>query len=143
MQLEQAKRLVRAFESGTLPKEQWTHTAHFIMALWYCITMPLPEAVDKIRKGIIRHNLSVGGENSDTHGYHETITLFYTSIIAHYVVTAGITALTDEQIGVFLQQPFLAKDYPLKYYSKELLMSRQARHHWVDPDRMSPPGRLV
>ena len=135
MQLEKAARLVEQFEKGVLPKEQWTHTAHFIMAAWYCIRVPLPLAVEKIREGIKRYNVSVGGANTDSSGYHETVTLFYTTTIAHYLVTAGISALTDETISVFLQQPFLEKDHIHQFYSKELLKSVKARRGWVEPDR--------
>jgi len=135
MQLEKAARLVEQFEKGVLPKEQWTHTAHFIMAAWYCIRVPLPLAVEKIREGIKRYNVSVGGANTDSSGYHETVTLFYTTTIAHYLVTAGISALTDETLSVFLQQPFLEKDHIHQFYSKELLKSVKARRGWVEPDR--------
>ena len=136
MQLEKAARLVEQFEKGILPKEQWTHTAHFIMAAWYCIKAPLPQAVEKIREGIKRYNVSVGGKNTDSSGYHETITLFYTMTIAHYLVAAGVRTLTDETLSVFLQQPFLAKEHIHRFYSKELLMSVEARRGWVEPDRI-------
>ena len=135
MQLEKAACLVEQFEKGVLPKEQWTHTAHFIMAVWYCVGVPLPEAVEKIREGIKRYNVSVGGKNTDSSGYHETITLFYTMSIAHYLVRAGVKTLTDETLSVFLQQPFLEKEHIHRFYSKELLMSTQARRGWVEPDR--------
>jgi hypothetical protein len=72
------------------------------------------------------YNVSVGGENTDVSGYHETITLFYTTKVANYLVITGVTTLTDETITAFLQQPFLMKDYILQCYSKELLMSKYA-----------------
>lgn len=135
MQLDKAARLVEQFEKGILPREQWTHTAHFIMAAWYCIGFPLPEAVEKIRAGIKRYNVSNSVKNTDSSGYHETITLFYTMAIAQYLVTTGVSAMTDETLSVFLQQPFLAKDHIHQFYSKELLMSVEARRGWVEPDR--------
>src|SRR5882757_7044753 len=135
MQLEKANTLIEQFENCTLPKVQWTHTAHFIVALAYCIKFPLPQAIQKIRNGLQTYNESIGGQNTDTSGYHETITLFYTATIAHYLVTAGITSLTEEQIITFLHQPFLAKEYPLHFYTKELLMSKDARLSWVPPDK--------
>jgi hypothetical protein len=140
MQMEEVSLLVAQFENCTLPKSKWTHEAHFIMALWYCCNLPLPQAIQTIRNGIKKYNVSVGGENSDMAGYHETITLFYTATIANYLLTTGITTLTDEQMAVFLQQPFLAKDYPLNFYSKELLMSKEARRNWIRPDKK--PGIL-
>jgi hypothetical protein len=49
------------------------------------------------------YNVSVGGENTDVSGYHETITLFYTTKVANYLVITGVTTLTDETITAFLQ----------------------------------------
>lgn len=135
MTLAKATWLMEKFEDCTLPKAEWTHTSHFIMALWYCVKLPLPQAIQKIRNGIRTYNVSVGGENTAVSGYHETITIFYTTQVAHYLVTAGVTTLTDETIAVFLQQPFLEKDYILLFYSKPLLMGRDARQHWVSPDK--------
>jgi hypothetical protein len=137
MQLEKAARLVEQFEQGNLPKESWTHTAHFIMAAWYCVSVPLPQAVERIREGIRKYNVSIGGKNTDNSGYHETITLFYTTTIAHYLVTAGVTALTDESLSALIQQPFLEKNYIHQFYSRELLMSVGARRCWVEPDKMA------
>ena len=134
MKWEKAAWLVAQFEKGTLPKEDWTHTAHFVMAFWYCTQFPLPQAIEKITTGIKAYNVAIGGQNTDESGYHETITLFYISTICDYLVTAGAPALTDEALAVFLQQPFLAKDFIHQYYSTPLLKSKQARKRWVTPD---------
>lgn len=134
MTSQQVARLVEQFEDGTLPTGQWTHTAHFVMALWYCVRHPLPVAVRKIREGIKAYNVASGGQNTETSGYHETITLFYTVTIASYVVTTGFDTLTDERIERFLQEPFLAREYVHGFYSKERLMSKEARREWMPPE---------
>ena len=67
---------VQQFEALTLPKTSWTHVAHFVVGLWYLSHHPLPDAIERIRKGIFRYNEAVGTINSDTSGYHETLTLF-------------------------------------------------------------------
>jgi hypothetical protein len=135
MNLEKTYQLIEGFENCTFPKEEWTHVSHYIMAFYYCVNFPLPQAIQKIRCGIMKYNISMGGKNTDVSGYHETITLFYTTEVAKYLVTANITTLTDENIMVFLQQPFLAKDYILKFYSGELLISKGARQNWMPPDK--------
>jgi len=136
MTLDKAASMVAQFERGTLPKEKWTHAAHVIMAAWYCAGTPIPEAVGKIREGIKRYNVSVGGKNTDSSGYHETITLFFATTIARYLITTGVCELTDESLAVFLTQPFFAHDYIFQFYSKELLMSTRARRSWVEPDKL-------
>ena len=134
MKWDKAAWLVAQFEKGTLPKEEWTHTAHFVMAFWYCTQFPLPQAIEKIITGIKAYNIAIGGQNTDESGYHETITLFYISTICDYLITAEVSALTDEALAAFLQQPFLAKDFIHQFYSTPLLKSKQARQHWVAPD---------
>ena len=58
----------------TLPKAEWTHEAHLSTCAWLILERPeiVPERdlPDLIR----RYNESVGGVNSDSEGYHETIT---------------------------------------------------------------------
>ena len=139
MNLETSRRLVEQFEAGTLPKEAWTHAAHFLVALWYCTSLTLPGAVEKIRAGIRAYNVRVGGQNTDAAGYHETITLFYMGVVAHYVIRSGIDQLTDEQITVFLEQPFLDRAFPFRFYSRERLMGAEARRQWVAPDKCADP----
>ena len=137
MTVEQAKELVAQFETCSLPKEKWTHEAHFVMALWYCSHQPIPLAIQSIRDGIKKFNVSVGGANTDDSGYHETITIFYTRIIINYLLKKDTTQNFEQKLASLFQQPFLAKDFPLQYYSKNLLMSKDARRQWIAPDIQS------
>jgi hypothetical protein len=134
MTVTDAQELIAQFESCQLPKEKWTHDAHFIMALWYCCHQPLPLAIHSIKEGIKKYNISVGGTNTDSSGYHETITVFYTRLILNYIMRDDAVAHFHEGLKGLFQQPFLAKDFPLRYYSRELLMSKEARKKWVPPD---------
>lgn len=128
-------KLIEQFENCTLPKAEWTHENHFVMALWYCVQYPLPEALTKIRQGIRKYNESVGGQNTDDSGYHETITLFYASTIADYIITKGITTITEAALTDLLQQPFLQREYISRFYNTEYLMSKEARKYWRAPDK--------
>ncbi|OQP43003.1 hypothetical protein A4H97_12715 [Niastella yeongjuensis] len=134
MTAPEVKDLVHQFEIGRLPKEKWTHEAHFAMALWYCCLQPLPQAIESIKEGIKKYNISIGGENTDHAGYHETITVFYTRHIINYVLQTGAGRQFEVILNGFWQQEFLKKDFPLKYYSRELLMSKEARKNWLTPD---------
>lgn len=134
MTATEAKELVHRFETGQLPKEKWTHEAHFVMALWYCSHQPLPVAIQSIKEGIKRYNINIGGFNTDDSGYHETITVFYTRVIIDYLLQDDPFRSFEEKLPSFLQQSFLLKDFPLRYYTKELLMSKDARKKWMPPD---------
>ena len=137
MHIDEARDLVQQFENCSLPKEKWTHEAHFVMALWYCCHQPVPEAVQSIREGIKKYNVSTGGQNTNQSGYHETITLFYTRLIIRYILSSTGDASFTGKLKALTQQSFLEKSYPLQYFSKELLMSTTARKNWVEPDIMA------
>jgi hypothetical protein len=58
----------------TLPKTVWTHAAHFAATLWLLRCRPDVE-ISREMPGIIRgSNEATGGANTDSSGYHETIT---------------------------------------------------------------------
>src|SRR5205085_1097297 len=62
------------FLARELPKEEWTHEAHLATTTWLLLRRPDID-VDKELPGLIRaYNESVGGVNSDSEGYHDTIT---------------------------------------------------------------------
>ena len=94
-----------------------------------------------IRGNIRRHNESVGTPNTDTGGYHESITRLYLMAIeqhirAHRAVSfaASLQALLDSELG--------KSSWPLTYYSRERLFSVAARRGWLEPDlqSMEQPG---
>ena len=66
-----------AFESCSLPEDQWTHQAHVRMAWIYLKRVPLPQAIPIVREGIVRYNASLKKSLS----YHETITLAFLHLI--------------------------------------------------------------
>lgn len=72
--------------------------------------------------------------NSDTEGYHHTITLTYlTAIRDHAAETAGqeLCARTN----ALLLSDRGRRDWPLRLYSPERLFSVGARRGWAMPDR--------
>ena len=117
----EAKELIHQFETCQLPKAKWTHEAHFIMALWYCCHQTLPLAIQSIKDGIKRYNISVGGANTDDSGYHETITVFYTKLIIDYILQG--------ESGHVLRQTatrFFATVISIKRFSPAILYKRIA-----------------
>lgn len=128
-------KLIEQFERCTLPKSAWTHENHFVVAFWYCVNFPLPQAVRKIREGIQTYNICTGGENTETAGYHETITLFYVKVVTEYIITRGVGDVTEEVLIDLLQQPFVKKGYIEQFYTKAFLMSKEARLNWRAPDK--------
>ena len=135
MNTKEVKKLISQFEDGSFPKEKWTHKAHFVMALWYTYHEPIYKARQLIKEGIKNYNVSVGGENTEDSGYHETITELYIQIIIQYQMSFANSSTFEELLNLLNQQEFMEKNFPFKFYTKELLMSKEARKQWVEPNK--------
>ena len=132
--LQEARELIEGFEAGTYPGSQWTHASHFVMALWYLHHFPYEVASDKIKNGIKAYNLSQGGINSETEGYHETLTEFFIRMIEEFRENSNGKDFIDT-LNALLASPLIEKDFPLTYYTKAELFSKRARLSWLAPTR--------
>jgi len=123
----------------TLPRTEWTHAAHFAAALWLMRYRPELDAA-AIMPGLIRaYNQSVGRVNDDTGGYHETITLASLRA-ARGVLDAYPPDMPVHRIVNALMWSSLANpNWLLEYWSRDRLMSVEARRAWVEPDLKSLP----
>jgi len=123
----------------TLPRTEWTHAAHFAAALWLMRYRPELDAAATM-PGLIRaYNESVGRVNDDTGGYHETITLASLRA-ARGVLDAYPPEMPVHRIVNALMWSSLADpNWLLEYWSRDRLMSVEARRQWVEPDLKSLP----
>jgi hypothetical protein len=80
--------------------------------------------------------LSRGVEMTQTSGYHETITLFYIRAICRYLAGAG-EARTFAELLDGLLAACGEKNFSFEYYSRERLLSWEARTGWLEPDLKS------
>ena len=132
-------RIGEAFRAATLPKAEWTHAAHFAAALWLIARCPDVAPERDMPAMIRRYNDATGTVNSDTSGYHETIT--QASLRATRAFLAGRPA--DEQLhatlAALMASPLGGRDWPFAYWSRDVLMSAQARREWVEPDVRPQP----
>ncbi len=121
-----------AFESCTLPKERWTHAAHIFTGACFVHQMGEAAAIDHMRSCIRRYNESVGGKNTETSGYHETVTLFWVKLLDQLRLTqpeATRAAFAAEAVAR------LAADRTLlsRYYDFDVVASTEARRSWLPP----------
>jgi hypothetical protein len=129
--------LIRQFEACTLPRGRWNHRAHLTVALWYATHLEADDALDAVRRGILRLNEACGVVSTPTSGYHETITRFYMWVVGAFVKTerqGDWAARANRLIARYGE-----KDLPLRHYSKDRLMSPTARTRWVEPDLVPLP----
>jgi hypothetical protein len=125
----------------TLPKPQWTHAAHFAVALWLLRHRPDLDPPRAMPAMIRAYNAATGVANTDTEGYHETITR-----VSLAAARAWLAARPDEPLHTVLADllagPLGRSDWPLAYWSRERLFSTAARRDWVDPDLAPIPWPL-
>jgi hypothetical protein len=123
---------LRAFDTGTLPKSAWTHAAHIFTGACMVHTLGPSAAETYMRDAIRRYNLAVGGQNTPTSGYHETITLFWVKLLAaHHRATqpASRLAFATEAAAHFAPQ----RDLLTRFYDFDVVTSIEARQHWIAP----------
>lgn len=127
------ERLTRAMLGHSLPKEMWTHVAHFAVTLWLLRHRPGLVLERDMPEFIRSYNESVGGVNSDTAGYHETITR--ASIRAARAFLARYEGVPlHEVVDALMASRLGDKNWLLGHWSKERLFSVEARRVWVEPD---------
>lgn len=127
-----------AFLERRLPKAAWTHAGHFAAAIWLLRCRPdLP--AQACMPGLIRaYNLATGVANTDSGGFHATITAASIAAAADHMrqhPNMELAALTN----ALLAGPCGKGDWLLAYWRKETLFSVPARRHWVAPDRAALP----
>ncbi len=126
----------------SLTRPEWTHEAHLAACLYVILQRPdiVPER--DLSDIIRRFNDSVGGVNSDTEGYHETITQTYIRGVHLFLARTDLGLSLVEQVNALLQAPEGRRDWPLRFYSPDLLFSKEARIGWVDPDVEELPTEM-
>jgi hypothetical protein len=119
--------------SRTLLKSNWTHAAHFAAAMWLLAHHPEIDVLHAMPGMIRAYNETTGTANTDTSGYHETIT--HASIRAARVFLADrlhlpLFATCNELMFSPLGNP----EWLLTYWSRSRLFSVEARRTWLEPD---------
>ena len=134
---------IRALGKGllarTLPRDAWTHEAHLGACLWLLTERPDIDVDAEIAGIISRFNESVGGVNDDRQGYHDSITRAYVAGVRLYLSQTEETGLAA-RVNAMLLSDVGRRDWPLRFYSRELLFSVPARRGFVEPDLQPLPG---
>ena len=123
----------------TLPKPGWTHAAHFAAALWLIKCRPDLPARAHMPRIIRTYNEATGVANTETSGYHETITQASLRA-AHATLARHSSATPVYRIANDLMTSALGhSNWLLAYWSSERLFSPEARARWCDPDLQAFP----
>jgi hypothetical protein len=116
----------------SLPKAEWTHAAHFAVALWL-LRQPNLDAL-RVMPGLIRaYNEATGVANTERSGYHETITVASLSAAGAWLRAHPNESLS-QALSALLATEYGRSEWLLRFWSKRTLFSVEARRSWVEPD---------
>ena len=119
---------------ASCPHDAWTHLAHLRVGAWHVHRLGAETALVTLRAGIRRLNDSHGTVNSPSSGYHETITAAYVQLIEAFLATFEAGVPFDERLAALVESPLADRSILLRYWSRERLMSPEARAAWLAPD---------
>jgi hypothetical protein len=128
------------FEAQTIPKAEWTHAAHLRIGGCYVLGHGQADALVRLRAGIRRLNDSHGVINSDTNGYHETLTCSWLAVIGRFLVeyrAAHPNAERAEHIDALIDTFGLRSGMFTEYWSIDVARSVEARRSWIAPDKLT------
>lgn len=123
--------VVESFEHGTIRREDWGHAEHLIVAFFYASENDFETALAKMRGGIFNLLKAFEVDLSKEMPYHETMTVFWMRTVFDFLNSEkdySIVGACGEMIEKF------DKNYPLTFYSRELLFSDKARAEFVAGD---------
>lgn len=125
--------LLTAFEVIPLPIDQWTHLAHVRAAYLFTSTQDFASAVDRMRAKIKAYNKATDTPEAIDRGYHETITQAFMRL----VFAANLQTGPHESSKKFCDShpELLSKQSLLSYYSRERIMTKDAKIQFIEPDR--------
>jgi hypothetical protein len=125
--------LLAAFLDRTLPAEQWTHHAHLLVGTMLARRMPQAELLPFLRKAISGYNVASGGQNTDSAGYHESITAFYAAVLGAYARRTAHLPMA-EAARRLLESPLEDRKVVLRAYRPETLKTVTARLSYAAPN---------
>ncbi|MEK6921976.1 MAG: hypothetical protein AABX82_08855 [Nanoarchaeota archaeon] len=132
LQTKDWMRVVSQFKTQTLPKTEWTHHAHLVVALWHLLEYKeIYSTLCYLRPDIIIYNHSVGTKNTDSSGYHETTTVFWLKKIKEFIDNESSKDFNTLVEKLLRETPFTQKEYILTFYKKEVLKSSEARCFYI------------
>lgn len=122
--------LLRAFEDGSWPYDQWHHAQHLAIATCYLRRHPREEAARRMILGVMNYNKArVPGAPP----CHVSLTLSWITILAFHLKRLDrgqdLGELAGEVLREFGSDPLLGA-----HYTKDQLFTRGGTRSWLGPD---------
>lgn len=126
--------LLDGFERHTLPREAWTHRAHVRVAMLHVRRLGFDAALERMRARIQAFNHAKGITDSLTTGYHETLTVAWLRVVAAAVAAAAAEPPADSIEFCDRNPDLLDKTLLRRYYTRERMLTEDAKRAFVEPD---------
>jgi hypothetical protein len=123
----------------SLPRAEWTHAAHFAAALWLMRYRPDLDTSRDMPRMIRAYNESVGRVNGDSGGYHETITQASLRALRGVLDANSADKPIYQIVNALMASSLGNPNWLLEFWSRDLLMSVEARRRWREPDLKALP----
>jgi hypothetical protein len=131
---------LQRFEDHTLPIERWNHRAHLKVAYLYLQRYSFAETLSHLQTGIRAYNTAKGIVDSPTGGYHETMTQAWLHLVHTTLCQFGPADSADAFFDA--QSQLNGKRALLLFYSRDRIMSAEAKASFVEPDLAPLPRPL-
>ena len=125
---------VAAWHTGQLTRAEWTHGAHVAVCAYYAFEREPDATFAIVKTGILAFARACGIVHTATSGYHETLTRFWTLVIAAHVRDSAARCRW-EAVRTALDRFGDDRDLPQRAYSFDVVRDVRARATWVPPDR--------
>ncbi len=128
------ERLAYGVLDHSLPRAEWTHAAHFAVSLWllrHRRDLTTPAAM---RALIIGYNDATGTANTDSGGYHHTITVASMTAADAHLRGCGPDMPLHRALATLMASRPGRSDWLLDHWRRETLFAVTARRGWVEPD---------
>lgn len=132
------RRLTARFLDKSLPKTEWTHQAHFAVALSLLADAEI-DAYAEMPQMIRAYNEATGVANTDTEGYHETITIASLRAADAVLKDAAPDTPLEQTLEALMTSRYAHSNWLIDHWSRERLFSIEARRSWQAPDLADLP----
>lgn len=127
---ESVASLVRRFDDATIDLAAWNHAAHLVAALVHVRRDGVDAAMGHFRAALPRFLLAKG---LDPANYHETVTRAWLVLVARFDAALPTELGLAERAEAVVAR-FGDKNHLLAHYSRDRIMSPEARLVFVTPD---------
>jgi hypothetical protein len=124
--------LLTQFEATTWPLKEWHHRQHIKIAYLYLRQHPFEVAAQKMRAGLLAYNAANQVPDGLDRGYHETMTQVWMRLVYLTICEFGPSESADAFVDKHTQ--LLSKRAALFFYSRDRIMSAEAKRQFIEPD---------